>query len=94
MFICIVLSLASFAYFNKERLVDVLSELEVSFPQQSDQNTVRGKIEREAAAILADTGRKNKRAYEAAMTELGGINGAFDRAEEGIEPTVNELGIL
>jgi hypothetical protein len=89
--ICIVLSLASFAYFNKERLVDVLTGLEVSFPQQSDQNTVRGKIEREAAAILADTGRKNKGAYETAMTELGGINGAFDRAEEGIEPTVDEL---
>ena len=52
---------------------------------------MREKIEREAAAILADTDRKNKDAYETAIAELGGINGAFERAREGIEPAVDEL---
>ena len=74
-----------------ERMVDVSTALEVFFPQQSGQKSMREKIEREAAVILADTDRKNKDAYETAINELGGINGAFDRAREGIAPAVDEL---
>ena len=89
--IVMVLSLASLSYFNMERMVDVSTALEVIFPQQSDQKSMREKIEREAAIILADTDQKNKEAYETAIAELGGINGAFDRAEDGVAPAVDEL---
>lgn len=89
--IVMVLSLASLAYFNMERMVDISTALEVFLPQQSYQKSMREKIEREAAAILADTDRKNKEAYETAMDELGGINRAFDRAEDGVAPAVDEL---
>ncbi|MCP4579920.1 MAG: hypothetical protein GY846_26935 [Deltaproteobacteria bacterium] len=89
--IIIVFCLAAIGYFGRQRLVELPTKLEVLFPRQSDQNAIREKIEREAAAILADTDRKNKEAYETAMAELAGINGAFDRAREGIAPLVDEL---
>ncbi len=89
--IIIVFLLAIISYFYKERLTDFLLQYEMSSPQGPDQNAMTEKIEREAAAILRETDRKNSEAYETAMAELGAVNGAFDLAERGIEPAVNEL---
>jgi hypothetical protein len=89
--IVMVLSLAAFAYFDGDRMADMLAGVGEFMLQDKDRHSISEKLERETKSILRETDQKNREAYKTAMTELSGINEAFDRAEEGIQPTVDEL---
>ena len=87
--IIMVISLAAFAYYHPEQI----SDLQTSLRQMSDKdgNRIGEKLEREINVILKQTDTKNRDAYETAIDEVSGISKIFDRAEEGIEPAVDEL---
>lgn len=89
--IALVLAMAAVAYFGVERLADVSTGIWTSVSEERDRNRIREKIEREVAAIMRETDKKNKEAYENAMADLIRINPAFDRAEEGIKPVADDL---
>lgn len=85
----LVISLAAVAYFYMEQISDVSTSFRPIYDK--DGNRIGENIEREIDDILKQTDTKNRDAYETAIADLRVINTAFDRAEEGIEPSVDAL---
>ena len=88
-FTILVISLAAFAYFPIEQISDLQTSFRPVYDKDGDR--IGEKLEREINVILKQTDTKNREAYETAINELSGINKPFGRAEEGIEPAVDEL---
>ena len=87
--IILVIFLAAFAYYHPEQISDLQTSLRQIYDK--DGNRIGEKLEREINVILKQTDTKNRDDYETAIDELSGISRIFERAEEGIEPAVDEL---
>lgn len=88
-FTILIISLAAVAYFHIEQISDLPTSFRPIYDK--DGNRLRENLEREIDDILKQTNTKNRDAYETAIADLRVINTAFDRAEEGIEPSVDAL---
>ncbi len=88
-FTILVISLAAFAFFHIEQISDFQTSFRPMYDKDGDH--IGEKLEREINVILKQTDTKNREAYETAIDELNGISRFFDRAEEGIEPAVDDL---
>ena len=87
--IILVLFLAAISYFNSEPVNNIQKWVQTHMPQNIDSNK---RIKHEVKAVLQETNSKNREAYEIALKEQKDeINAAFDRADEGIEPAMDEL---
>ena len=86
-----VLGLAVIGYFNGEHVARILSNVKTHVWSSNDVGRSSEDLQGELKAILQATDRGNREAYEIAVNDLSRIDAAFNRADEGIEPTLDEL---